>query len=312
MAPSERVSVLCVDDEPNVLDGLSRQLRGAFAVTTAVGGAAGLGALKSRGPFAVVVSDLRMPGMDGVAFLKCVREAAPETVRVLLTGQADFASAVAAVNEGNIFRFLLKPCPGELLTKSLNDAAEQYRLITAERVLLRDTLVGSMKMLIELLALASPTAFGRAIRARQYVAECSAGLGSCDSWHLDVAAMLSQVGCMTLPPTTLEKLHAGEPLAAAEEAQVERLPEVAEQILANIPRLEPVREILRYLRKNYDGGGVPAGAARGEAIPWGARVLRVVLDFDKLRTHVLPEAQVFGKLRERAGDYDPAILEAFI
>jgi DNA-binding NtrC family response regulator len=115
--------------------------------TTATSGKAGLERLSSDGPFAVVVSDMRMPEMNGAAFLAQVRERAPDTVRVLLTGQADLDSAIAAVNEGQIFRFLTKPCAPEMLISSLRAAEEQHRLITAERVLLEQTLHGAVKAL---------------------------------------------------------------------------------------------------------------------------------------------------------------------
>ena len=171
MATRIEPRVLCVDDEPNVLAGLRRCLRGHFAVTTAVGGAAGLDALRAEGRFAVVVSDLRMPGMDGVAFLSQVRALAPDTVRVLLTGQADLEAAIASVNEGHIFRFLMKPCAPTQLLAAVDAAAEQHRLLTAERELLEQTLHGSIKALTEALALANPTSFGRATRLKQLVGE---------------------------------------------------------------------------------------------------------------------------------------------
>src|SRR5918911_2964995 len=163
--------VLCVDDEPNVLEGLRRTLGGHYRVRTAVGGAAGLEAIEREGPFAVVVSDLRMPEMDGVAFLSRVRQRSPDTVRVLLTGQADLDAAIAAVNEGHIFRFLSKPCAQPVLFQALAAAEEQYRLITAERVLLEQTLYGSIKALTDILALAVPSAFGRAVRAKAHLSE---------------------------------------------------------------------------------------------------------------------------------------------
>lgn len=128
--------VLCVDDEPKVLDGLVRALRGTFDVHTAVGGALGLAAIEREGPFAVVMSDMRMPGMDGATFLRFCRERAPDAVRVLLTGQADLPSAVAAVNEGQIFRFLTKPCDRGTLVAALGEAVDRYR-DTARRA--RDT-----------------------------------------------------------------------------------------------------------------------------------------------------------------------------
>ena len=98
--------VLFVDDEPKVLDGIRRQLRNRLDVETANGAAAGLALIESKGPFAVVVSDMRMPEMNGARFLAKVNEIAPDTVRMVLSGQADLDSTVAAVNEGHIFRFL--------------------------------------------------------------------------------------------------------------------------------------------------------------------------------------------------------------
>jgi len=309
MTECNPVRILCVDDEPNILDGLTRQLRHHFSVTIAVGGAAGLQKLEREGPFAVVVSDLRMPGMDGVAFLRSVREATPETVRVLLTGQADLNASIAAVNEGAIFRFLTKPCPPEILLPALQAAAEQYRLITGERILLKETLQGSVKALIDILAQANPVAFGQAMRVKPFVAMLTSHMGMRDSWQVEVAAMLSQVGCVSLPAATAEKLYNGVKLSPAEEAMVDRLPEVTSRLLANIPRLEPVRDILLYLRKHFDGSGPPEQMVFGEAIPWGARVLKVVLDFDVLQTQGLSTQEAFKILRGRSGWYDGAILD---
>ncbi len=145
MPDDPRPRILCVDDEPSVLDGLRRTLRSVFIVETAIGGRLGLEILRAKGPFVVVTSDLRMPLMNGVEFLSRAREIAPDTVRVLLTGQGDMEAAIGAVNEGNIFRFLTKPCPTGTLVRSLMACAEQYRLLTAEKVLLEQTLRGSIK-----------------------------------------------------------------------------------------------------------------------------------------------------------------------
>lgn len=303
--------VLCVDDEPLVLDGLKRNLRQHFTVTTAAGGEAGLVELGAQEPFAVVVSDMRMPGMNGATFLRHVRERAPDSVRILLTGQTDLDAAIAAVNEGNIFRFLSKPCPPDVLLPALQAAAEQYRLITAERVLLEQTLRGSIKTLTEILALANPAAFGRANRVKQYVVRLAAHVGASDSWQLEVAAMLSQIGCVTLPPPTAEKLYHGQPLSPAELEMTDRLPGTAAQLLANIPRLEPVRDILAYQNKRFDGSGTPSDGVRGPQLPWGARLLKVVLDYDALETQSIPAGEAIDTLRGRAGWYDPDLLQTF-
>jgi response regulator RpfG family c-di-GMP phosphodiesterase len=192
----------------------------------------------------------------------------------------------------------------------LKGAVQQHQLITAERVLLEQTLRGSIKALTDMLALTAPQAFGRASRLRQSMISLVATVGIPVNWHLEVAAMLSQIGCVLLSPATLDKLYTREPLSETEEDMMRRLPEVTEDILGNIPRLDPVREILRYQAKHFDGTGFPADAVSGEAIPWGARALRAVIDLDDLESEGYAESLAFDILRARTGWYDPAILEA--
>jgi len=128
-------TILFVDDEANILDALRRQLRRKFEITTANSGLEGLQVIREQGPFAVVVTDYNMPGMDGLEFLKQVRQINPETVTAMLTGRAELEIAVCALHEGQVFRFLNKPCPREILIKAVEDCLEQYRLITTERML---------------------------------------------------------------------------------------------------------------------------------------------------------------------------------
>lgn len=119
--------VLIVDDEEAVLEGLRAILKRGFSVITAHGPKAGLLALRAAGPFAVVVSDFKMPQMDGAEFLSRVREISPRTVRVVLSGYADFDAAVDAMNKGECYRFLTKPCDAEVLRKTLQECLEKHR-----------------------------------------------------------------------------------------------------------------------------------------------------------------------------------------
>lgn len=118
--------ILFVDDDSNILDGYRRQLRKQFDIETAEGGEKGLDIVKNSGPFAVIVSDLKMPGMDGNQFLAHVKEIAPETTRILLTGYADLRSAIEAINNGSIFRLLTKPCDKIDLIQTLENGIEEY------------------------------------------------------------------------------------------------------------------------------------------------------------------------------------------
>ena len=232
--------VLCVDDEPHVLDGLALHLRRRFEVFTATGGVDGLQMLVTHGPFAAVVSDMRMPGMDGATFLARVRREAPDTTRLLLTGQSDLKAAIAAVNEGQIFRFLSKPCPPKELLQVLEEAAEQHRLLTAERTLLDETLKGAVSVLTEVLGLVAPAAFTEAARVRALTAHAAKKLGYRNVWKFEVAAMLAGIGLITVPPETLIKVQAGQQLTAEEEQLLARCPEVGQRLLGHIPRLEQV------------------------------------------------------------------------
>ncbi len=299
----EAIRVLCVDDEPRVLQGLALQLRRGFELTPALSGEEGLEVLRVKGPFPVVLSDMRMPGMDGATFLGRVRELAPDTVRLLLTGEVDVRAAIAAVNQGQIFRFLTKPCPPEELRLALEAAAGQHRLLTAERVLLEQTLLGAIKTLTELLSLTSPLAFGQATRVRGVVRQLAARLGL-TSWALEAAAMLSQLGSVTLPDEVVRKHQAGEPMLPVEAAMLGRVPAVTESLLAHIPRLEPVRAILELAAARPRRQPLTAESHEREA-----GILRLAVDLDALESRGLPAPIALDTLRGR-GLYDEALLEA--
>ncbi|MBZ5706326.1 MAG: SpoIIE family protein phosphatase [Acidobacteriia bacterium] len=126
--------ILFVDDEPAALKCYRKMLQSKFDVATAVSGEDGLVLLRNHGPFAIVVSDMQMAGMDGVQFLKHARQIAPNTMRLVLTGHADLNGAAKAVNEGCIFRFLMKPCEKSVLTEAITAALAHYGERKEERV----------------------------------------------------------------------------------------------------------------------------------------------------------------------------------
>lgn len=302
--------VLFVDDDSNLLASLKRNLRQQFDLETAAGGEEGLAKLKAGGPFAVVVSDRQMPGMDGIQFLSAVRQQAPDTVRIMLTGNVDLAHAVRVVNEGNIFRFLIKPCPADVLLLSVNDAVAQYRLVTAEKELLSKTLNGSVKLLTDILSLVDPKSFGRTEKLRALITELMGKIPPLEAWEIHVAAMLSSIGSVTLPPETLVKARAGQPLSPPEQLLVNSLPETTARLLSNIPRLEGVAKIARYQQKHFDGSGFPAGSVRGEDLPLGARFLKILNDMLELQAHGKSQTQALDELFVRSGFYDPGLLDS--
>lgn len=296
--------ILCVDDEPRVVDSLAVQLRRDYNVLTANSGQNALRILKEeRVAPLVIVSDMRMPGMDGAALLKQVRNQYPEITRILLTGETGRDAAVAAVNEGQIFRFLTKPCSNELLRTAIDAGVMQHRLVVAERVLLQETLVGCIKALVDILAITNPVAFGRATRVKGMASELANAMDIKGFWQLEAAAMLSQIGYISLPVELVEKLYYGRRLDPEERTLADGAPQVAQKLLGRIPRLEPVLEILGAVQRADNS--LPEGL-----IKQGARILNVVLDCDALVVQGHSTATAIQKLRANQSRYDLKVINA--
>ncbi len=302
--------ILCVDDEPNILEAYQRTLRKRFHIDVACGGEEALKAIAERGPYAVIVADMRMPGMNGVELLAQVKQIAPLTVRMMLTGNADQQTAIQAVNQGHIFRFLSKPCSPEDFASALEAGLEQHRLLTAERQLLTQTLSGAIKVLVDVLAMLKPQAFGRASEVRRIVHQICEQLPVENAWAVEIAAALSQIGCITVPEKILAKVYRGESLSAEEWEIYQQHPKVGHELIRNIPRLEEAAEIIGYQEKLYNGKGFPQDFRAGDQIPLGARILKVALDWTALLAAGLQPEMAFVHLRQRQGWYDPKVVEA--
>ena len=302
--------ILFVDDEPNVLDAIKRQLANKFRIDTVTAPQEALEKVSQNGSYAVVVSDLRMPVMDGIQFLSKVRDISPDTIRMMLTGNADLDTAIKAVNEGSVFRFLTKPCAEDELISVLNVGLKQYRLVTAEKELLEKTLRGGIEVMTDLLSMANPEAFGRSLRVNRAVAEIASQLGVSDLWQLDTAAMLSQIGWLLLPSYTLLKLYDGRKLTSVETKTLNMNPKISADLIKNIPRMEQVAEIILYQNKHFDGSGQPDDKRWGELIPLGSRILKVALDFDLLEAQGISKGDALTQMYDRNGWYDLEILDA--
>lgn len=307
--PSVLPKVLFVDDEKHLLQAISRQIRGvvdAEFITSPVAAAQLLEESVSGGNsgFAAVVSDMRMPGMDGANLLKHARTVCPDTTRLLLTGYADIESAIAAVNDGNIFRFLTKPCSTPALHAALADAIEQHQLIRDRRELLEKTLRGAVEALVETLSMSYPAAFSRASRLRYLARDVADRLHLADAWRVEVAAQLGEIGVVTLPPEALDALTKGVPVNATITRMLEALPQLADGVLGRIPRLEMVREIVRS-QEPIDHPNLERLAGASKA----ARVLQAVREFDAMIARGYEQEGALELMWQRA-NHDDDILDA--
>lgn len=301
--------LLFVDDEENILHGIKRQLRKQYQITTALSGATALDLIKESEEFAVIVSDMRMPEMDGVEFLHHARELSPHSVRLMLTGNADQQTAIDAVNRGAVYRFMTKPCPLSLLVESVEAALEQYRLIKSEQELLEGTVNGSIKLLTDILSMVAPETFGKLAELRETAREIARAMRLMSTWDIEMAAMLSKIAYVTLPPQTLARVRASKALEPAERLVIERLPETSSKLVANIPRLEAVARIILYQLKNFDGSGFPRDRLAGEEIPLESRILKVLHDLSVQAENGLSTGVALKQMEGEPGRYDPKVLQ---
>ncbi len=302
-------SILLVDDDVNLLSSMKRQFRGKFDFETATSGEEAVEKISGGMIPGVVVCDMRMGGMNGVATLAKIKEISPDTVRLMLTGNADMQTAIDAINDGSIFRFLTKPCPAEQMEAGLLAAQDQYRLVMAERELLEKTLAGSVKVLIDMLAMASPLAFGRATRIRGWARKVAAALNLPQRWQIEIAAMLGPIGLLSVPPEVIAKLHAKQPLSEVERKMIDRSPEAARTVIAHIPRLAGVAKVVSLINRGFDGSGFPEDGPKGVEIPLDARVLKILTELSNIATGPSPNRADFDALSLRSGHFDPSLFE---
>ena len=296
--------ILCVDDEESILKGFQLNLRKDFELHLASNGTEGLEVFDREQGFALVLSDMRMPQMDGATMLSEIKKRDPEVVTVLLTGHTDFESAMSAVNEGSIFRMLSKPCPPEMLIKVLGDGLAQHDLVKSKRILLDQTLRGAVDALAQSLSTAKPLFFGRAQRVRRIANELSEMINLDDAWRVDIASIFSQLAYISLPESVSEDVYYKKDLTPAVKEMLGKFPEDTQKLIEKIPGLEEVGEILVKLAVQHrfeedDGSGIRKAAS----------ILRVALDFDYYEEQGHDKSLIVQTLKSRKDDYDPDVTE---
>ena len=336
--------VLLVDDDKNILAAYRRNLGNKFAVDVAENGEKGLAVLKEREPFAVVISDYRMPGMDGIEFLSLARKVAPHTVRIMLTGYADMEKVLGAINEGNVFRFLTKPCPSNVLTGVLEKAIEQYRLVTNEREMvdealrraqfeesmkvmaeerlavmekkLKSTLEDAIKSMAVVLEKRDPYTANHQRRVAGLAITLAKALGWGDEQTegLYMAAIVHDIGKIYVPAEILNKPGS---LNDLEFAMIRCHPEVGQEILQVIDFPWPIGQIVLQHHERLDGSGYPMGLS-GDEILSEARVLAVADVVEAMTSHrpyrqALSLDEALEEISQNAGAlYDKNVADACI
>lgn len=308
--------VLLVDDEVNLLQSLRRSFRNRYELLLAEGGESALGILNSEPSLAVVVSDMQMPNVNGLKVLSEAKRLCPNTVRIMLTGNIDQQTAVDAVNQGGVFRFVNKPCDPEALASVIDEAIQHHEQLIAEKVLLSRTLTAAVGVSTELLALANPKAHGRANRLKDLAKKIADRLSLADRWQLEVSAMLSQIGCVN-EAQAMESPAGGNgsgiggnvkppiPFSPDWDRMLASQAEASSQIVSKIPRLDRVSTIIRMQVTD-----VPTNSPLAIDLQF-ALILRMLIEFDYL-SQSTTIAAALEQMQQHANRYEPQAFQQLL
>lgn len=290
--------ILFVDGDLQVLEDMFSALGQKFPMATAASAKEALSALANGDPVAIAVCELELPDMDGATLLAKIKELSPSTVRIAVTHRQDFKAALKAINLGGVLRLLTKPLQPQAVAAALGEGLQQYQAYVREKELFKDTLQGTVRVLVDILGLVSPYAISRSKRIRDRAMLLGRSLGVRPAWQLDLAVTLSQIGCVALPPEIIAKLDSGQDFTPEEKQRFDTHPAIAAKLLRNISRMANVAQII--LNQNRKASDNP---------PLEARILKAVLDLDHLERKGAPPAKALAAMRQRPGAYDPKVLD---
>jgi response regulator RpfG family c-di-GMP phosphodiesterase len=350
-ADGQTMTLLFVDDEPSILSSLRRLFRPhGYRILTAESGKLGLETLEKE-QVDLVISDMRMPEMDGAHFLEKVRERWPQVVRLLLTGYADVGSTVAAINRGEIYRYISKPWEDNDIVLTVREALEHQRLASenarllaltrsqndelkalnagleqkvAERTAqvqqalhdLKRGFVNTVNVFGGLIELRSGKLAGHGRRVAEHARIVAARLGMNEAAVQDVvlAALLHDIGKIGLADDLLDKPFNA--LSAEARAELMKHAAKGQAVLMGIEQLKGAGLLVRHHHECFDGSGYPDGLT-GLAIPLGARILAVVNEYDALQLGTLvnrslrPQEALAFIVENRGKRYDPGVVDAY-
>ena len=344
--------VLCVDDEANILSALRRLFRPhGYAIVIAHSGAEGLAALEAQA-FDLVISDMRMPEMNGAQFLEQVHQRWPDTMRILLTGYADITSTIDAVNKGRVFRYISKPWNDEdllmtvrqalehkalareklrleALTTRQNEALREINATLEARVIERTealreanervkaSFLTSIKVFTNLMELRGGPLVGHSRRVADLARRIARHMGLEGQVVQDIflASLLHDIGKIGLPDTLLARSVTD--MNGEDTHLYRKHPVTGEQALMALEDLHGAAKLVRGHHERFDGKGFPDGLL-GEFIPIGARILSVANDFDSLQIGTIAPRRMSAEAATRlivdysGKRYDPDVVEAFL
>lgn len=313
----EKYNILLVDDEEDNLSLLYRTLRGSYNLDRSTSPLKALEMMDEK-DYQLVISDHKMPEMDGVEFLKRASEKHPDMMRILLTAYSDANILIDAINYAKIYRYVKKPYNPEELQLIVSAALEFFQLKHDNDKLivdLKELFAGTIKAIMGALDAKDSYTSGRSKRITFYSTEIAKklGLSSIDIGKVELAGMLHDIGMIGVSDDVLYKI---DDLTQEEYDEIKEHINYSVKILEDIKQFKDVVEIIKCHHENYDGSGYPAGL-RGEEIPVGARIIAVGDAFDSIISDRVYRQknnyeEALEEIKKGSGShFDPVIVRAF-
>ena len=263
----DEYDVLFVDDDPNILKAIKRNLHGRYKVAVAETIDTATEYLDNH-HFPVVFSDMKMPSMNGADFLILVKEKNPDSIRVLLTGESNVNDAIKAINESDIYKILMKPCTPENLCSTIDSALKLYHAHALEAMIMDKSLIGFVYIILDLLKIISPEIFKRSIDITKIVRSPKTNFQVSDSWSFEVACLLMYLGSIHYRLYKFESIYGSENMV--------KVIRKSASLLSKIPKFEPVYQILNDLSEFYHK------QTTIEALDSDSKVLKFLVDYHSM------------------------------
>jgi ActR/RegA family two-component response regulator len=302
--------ILFVDDDATLLTAFARNLCFDYELRTAESVELGLQMLAGSEPFAVVLTDMKMPQMSGLQFIEKARSISPDTIFMMLTGNQDVNTAISAINNGSVFRFLNKPCAICDVKNAIDAALRQHELVNVEKTLLEDTFLGAVSVLTDVLESLRPDAMQQSQRVDWIMKKCEVALGGHGSWEYRMAGRVGLVGFPLLPRDDQQSFLELPPDDPKSLAILHQIALASARLLDHIPRLHNVSHMIK-LQSSMDGSALQE-ELDFTSVHLGATLLRLAIHWTTLTHQRVPNDAAIDMLYRLLPNMTPAVESALI
>ena len=311
MDKGKKNTILVVDDTAENIDVLNGILKDTYKIKVSLNGEKALKIAGSKEPPDLILLDVMMPDMDG--YEVCLRlKSNPATAKIpviFVTAKTEVEDETMGFELGAV-DYITKPISPPIVLARVKTHIELLNSRVGVEQMLSKTLMGSIKLLSDTLALANPQAFSQASRLKRFAQDIATHLNLPDVWKYEMAALLSQIGCVTIPQETLDKIFSDEKLTLKEKEMHKTIPAIGQDLVANIPRLSLLAKMIGKQQETLGSVQAKEDINKWDPAVLGGQILKVAIEFDKLISVGVAPRMAIVEMKNRGGIYPPVLLNA--